>query len=161
MSAKQPASTVFILGAGFSRAISSQMPLIDELGIAIARRFRQSDALSGLLDRYETDSIDNCLVPFGNVETWFTSLAVDQPFLSEAQKLQRRSLFVELADRIAEEVKERQFQASQDPPPEWLGDLLRYWHRNECDVITLNYDTLIESATKRHSLERVQVPFPR
>ena len=148
MPTKKRSSTVFILGAGFSRAISSQMPLIDELGMAVAKRFRQSDSLSGLLDGYETDSIDNCLVPFGNVETWFTSLAVDQPFLSESQKLQRRSLFVELADQIADEIKHRQCRASQDPRPEWFDELMEHWHRNKSDVITLNYDTLIESAVK-------------
>ena len=148
MSTEQRTSTVFILGAGFSRAISSQMPLIDELGMAVAKRFRRSNSLSGLLDGYETDSIDSGLVPFGNVETWFTSLAVDQPFLSESQKLQRRSLFVELADQIAEEIKHRQFRASQDPRPEWFDELIRHWHRNKSDVITLNYDTLIESAVK-------------
>ena len=146
MPTKKRSSTVFILGAGFSRAISSQMPLIDELGMAVAKRFRQSDSLSGLLDGYETDSIDNCLVPFGNVETWFTSLAVDQPFLSESQKLQRRSLFVELADQVANEINRRQSQASQEPRPEWFNDLIKHWHRNKSDVITLNYDTLIESA---------------
>ena len=153
-------STVFILGAGFSRAISSRMPLIDELGMAVAKRVRRSDSLSGLLDGYETGSIDSGLVPFGNVETWFTSLAVDQPFLSESQKLQRRSLFVELADQIAEDIEHRQFQASQDPPPEWLGDLLRYWHRNESDVITLNYDTLIESATREVFPRKGSGTFP-
>ena len=136
------------------------MPLIDELGMAVAKRFRRSNSLSGLLDGYETDSIDSGLVPFGNVETWFTSLAVDQPFLSESQKLQRRSLFVELADQIAEEIEHRQFQASQDPPPEWLGDLLRYWHRNESDVITLNYDTLIESATRKAFPRKGPCTFP-
>ena len=138
--------TVFVLGAGFSRAISSQMPLINELGMAVAKRFRRSASLSGLLDGYEKDSIDSGLVPFGNVETWFTALAVDQPFLSEPQKRQRRSLFVELADQVANEINRRQSQASQKPPPEWFNELIRHWHRNKSDVITLNYDTLIESA---------------
>ncbi len=140
--------TVFLLGAGFSRAISRQMPLIKELGMAVAKRFQHSSPLSALLDGYETDSIDNGLVPFGDVETWFTALAADQPFLSESQKLQRRSLFVELADQIAEEIMDRQFQASRDCRPEWLDKLINHWHRNKNDVITLNYDTLIESATR-------------
>ena len=135
------------------------MPLIDELGMAVAEKFRQSDSLNGLLDGYETDSIEKGHVPFGNVETWFTSLAVDQPFLSESQKLQRRSLFVELAGQIADEIKHRQFQASQGPPPEWLNELIGYWHRNKSDVITLNYDTLIESAL-RTSLARKLIAAP-
>ena len=128
------------------------MPLIDGLGMAVAENFQQSTSLRGLLDGYETDSIEKGLVPFGNVETWFTSLAVDQPFLSESQKLQRRSLFVELADQIAEEIKDQQFQASQHPQPEWLKELINHWHRNKSDVITLNYDTLIESAVEADSV---------
>lgn len=148
MPTKKRSSTVFILGAGFSRAISHHMPLVDELGMAVAERFRQTSSLSGLLDGYEKDSIDNCLVPFGNVEIWFTSLSVDQPFLSESERQQRRALFAELAVRIGEEINGRQYQATQDSRPQWFEELVQHWHRNKSDVITLNYDTLIESATK-------------
>ena len=36
----------------------------------------------------------------------------------------------------------------QSPVPEWLNELIRQWHTRRVTVITLNYDTLVESASR-------------
>ena len=152
---------MYLLGAGFSRAISEEMPLINDLGRAVARSFGEDRALKSMLDRAETDAIGEDKVPLGDVETWLTSLATDQPFLSESRNLQRRALFVELASLIAYHVRNRQRCAGQQPWPRWFQGLIEHWHEHMSDVITLNYDTLIESSLMTLNLRIPRSELPR
>jgi hypothetical protein len=68
-------ATVFVLGAGFSRAIHAPMPLQNELGQQLAERVLSSTRHRALLP----DRVEQLLVrgqmPGGNLETWLTSLA--------------------------------------------------------------------------------------
>ena len=67
-------TTVLLLGAGFSRALSAHMPLTDELGEAVVRRLHlSSDA------RLPPDGFRG-----GVFETWLSHLADEQPFLSNS-----------------------------------------------------------------------------
>ena len=91
---------------GFSRAISAHMPLLDDLGQAVVGAFREDRLLRAMLDRAEIDAIKEGAVPLGDVETWLTSLAADQPFMSATRNLQRRALYVELASLIAQQISE-------------------------------------------------------
>ena len=165
MTPDESASTVFLLGAGFSRAVSQHMPLLDDLGRAVAGAFREDRLLRNLLDQSEIEAIEEDDVPLGNVETWLTSLAADQPFLSASRNLQRRALYVELASLIAKQIRECERLAGQQPWPQWFEGLLAHWRSHKSDVITLNYDTLIESAsTTMHDQEQdreLQRELPR
>ena len=142
------------------------MPLLEDLGRSVAEAFCEDQSLQGLLDRSETDAIDEGKVPLGDVETWLTSLATDQPFLSASRNLQRQALFVELAALIAQQIRKRQHVASQRPWPQWFEGLLAHWRTHKNDVITLNYDTLIESASMTMHLReqdgelRKELPLP-
>lgn len=166
MAADDSATTVFLLGAGFSRAVSHQMPLLDDLGRAVAGAIRDDRLLRNLLDPSETRAIEADTVPLGNVETWLTSLSADQPFLSPTRNLQRRALYVELASLIATQIRHRQQLAGQQPWPPWFDGLLAHWRAQKSEVITLNYDTLIESASMTLSLGeqdkevRKELPLP-
>ena len=164
--ADEPATAVYLLGAGFSRAVSQHMPLLEDLGRAVAGAIREDQSLQGLLDRHETEAIDADRVPLGDVETWLTSLATDQPFLSASRNLRRRALFVELSALIAHQIRKSQHLASQRPWPQWFAGLLAHWRAHKNDVITLNYDTLIESASMTMHLReqdpeiRKELPLP-
>lgn len=148
-------STVFLLGAGFSRAVSEMMPDMATLGQSIARRCADDSSLRRLLNDAELAAIHAQSIPLGNVEVWLSSLGTEQPFLTEAQNLSRRALFIEIASLISTEIVNCQQLACQaEPLPSWLARLVSLWHYGTADVLTLNYDLLIESALLTLRLRR-------
>ena len=124
-------SDVFLLGAGFSKAIHPSMPLLGELSEALRERVN--------LPYYVTDLGDN-------IEYWMTYLSQPQPWVSEIGNLQNKAIFLELTREIDVLLHERTQDVRARSCPDWLNRLVRWWHDNRTHVITLNYDTLIERA---------------
>lgn len=131
--AQSPESTVFMLGAGFSRAISDAMPLTDDLGNECLR----------LLDRGEAPN----QFSGGRFESYLSGLASDQPFLAAGENLRRRGLFEDFSVAIAEVLGNRQEMVLRSAPPPWLGEFIAVAHALRGTVITFNYDTLLECST--------------
>ena len=129
---------VFILGAGFSKAIANQMPTMIELGAEVRRRLADVTSLSSAIP----DSLGD------NIELWMTYLSQPQPWLREPEIDLHRSLGGRIRQSIAAIIEERTKLASASPAPDWLRRLILAWHTREAVVITLNYDTLIEKAAR-------------
>lgn len=144
-----PAGTVFLLGAGFSLAVSNAMPLMTGLGDAVGQKLLSNARLRALLDGWEVAAIEDGRIPLGNVEVWFSALTADQPFLTASENLQRRALAAELAAMIAAYIADCQLNAQRSALPAWLARLVAIWHFTQASVITLNYDTLIESTVQQ------------
>lgn len=128
--------TSYVLGAGFSLAASSMMPITDELGRRAAARLELDD-----LPAFSPGGI--------TFESWLTWLAERQPFLSEAEHLQDRARFAELSEAIAEVVTESQAAADEAGFPLWLGEFVDLLHWSRSNVVTLNYDTIIEETVDK------------
>jgi|SRR5579884_3428358 len=130
---------VFLLGAGFSKAIGKAMPLMKDLTQAITTVLR--DAGAGEEIRR---------VPFVKVdfEQALSYLSEGQPWLTESERLRNRALFYDLSDAIQRAIVLRQDEVIRQSPecPTWLLHLVLWMHRHRPHVITLNYDTLLESA---------------
>jgi hypothetical protein len=129
---------LFLLGAGFSKAISASMPLLADLNTAIQKR-------SG---KRPGDS-----VPDRNFELWLTHLSQGAPWLDEAQFLRNRADFIELSRVIADEIEHQMREAAASlgsGVPPWLHGLIESWHQDHTPLVTMNYDTLIE---------RIATPF--
>ncbi len=127
------AQDVFILGAGFSRAISESMPLMKELNHTVANRLGQDyRRLSASFD--------------GDFELTMTFLAQAHPWLKESERLRNKALFLEASEAIGKDIEAAMNQACSHPCPEWLVRFAHYLHDHRCTVITLNYDTLLERA---------------
>jgi hypothetical protein len=129
----------FILGAGFSRALDASMPLLAELGVAVAEEL--SDHLTAL-DRTLAES---------NLEAWLTYLIDDQPFLSEYEQLRNRATLELAIAAIGAEVTGSCNSVlveggSWGHRPDWVDDLAAKWARSRSALVTLNYDTLVETA---------------
>jgi hypothetical protein len=154
---------VFLLGAGFSRAVSFPMPLTADLGLRVldqqrsihrSRTSHHSDICDGL-------SCDHPLLPGGanppESEAWLSSLAEPQPYLYGPENDRRRALFEELAGIIDLEIKFAEHQAmSGSEPPDWLVSLIAAWHEQRAAVVTFNYDTLVEA-----TFDHMRIPDPR
>ena len=126
---------VYLLGAGFSRAVSDRMPLLDELSKSV-----RLDVL-GPQEEYPPLS--------ENLELWLSYLSQPQPWLHEIENLRNQALALELTEAIAHTLSDRERQVVGDKCPDWLGELVRHWHRTKANVISLNYDTLVEWATPK------------
>ena len=130
MHLNEPAHDVFILGAGFSRAISSHMPLTDELGAEAVER-------AGITDHPDLRE--------GRFETWLSRLAEPQPDLDEVRNSENRTTFVKLLEGIHSTITERQGLALKNDAYAWLEELVAAWHARQATLITFNYDCLVES----------------
>ena len=127
---------VLILGAGFSRAVSEHLPLVDELGNACLR-----------VDDLEADRrVPASGFTGGSFETWLSRLADDQPYLSVAENLENQALFERFSSAIAEVLGDKVHAALAPGGPVWFSEFVRVAHQRRATLITFNYDTLIECA---------------
>jgi len=126
---------VFILGAGFSRAVSSRMPLTDELGNACLA-FNDLAGAPGVPAAFTG----------GRFETWLSSIAEPQPYQPEPSNLENQVLFVKFSDAIGQMLGSRVDDVLSVPPPRWLTKFVTGAHVRQATVITFNYDTLVECA---------------
>jgi hypothetical protein len=155
----------FILGAGFSIAIDPLvMPSTDELGARAVDALRsvhsnKVQVHSDVCDGVSCDRpvlIDGEL-PAPTFEIWLSRLVEPQPYLHPQENERNHALFVDLSGLIAADIQGDMQSVCQDKsPPDWLVRLVTAWHERQADVITFNYDTLVE-ATFQH----LRLPDPR
>ena len=135
---------VFILGAGFSKAVSTEMPTMNNLGEEVIERLKiaatQEDSHI---------SIPDTLMHFGyDIERWITYLSQRQPWLREDAHLRNLALARDIRSYIREAIVRHKGVSMQSALPGWIHDLIRLWHTRTASIITLNYDTLVESAAR-------------
>ena len=75
-----------------------------------------------------------------------TFLSQPQPWMSEARRLRNRAFFLEIAAAIAAEIEQRSACVRGRACPSWLLRFVHWLHFQKAVVVTLNYDTLLESA---------------
>ena len=123
---------VFLLGAGFSKAISSEMPLLSELSLQIKERAR--DLPSPL------SSLGN------NLELWLSYLSQPHPWLGQSSNLRNQAAGLDITEFLRGILNEKEQVAIQQECPRWLQLLTQYWNTQKTNVISFNYDTLVERA---------------
>lgn len=131
--------TTYILGAGFSKAVSPTMPITDELG-------RRAISTLEWADNADIPAFSASGITF---ESWLTWLSERQPYLSEAEHLRDRARFAELSSALARVLRDAQLRASELGSPAWLSEFVDLAHWAQSDVITMNYDTIIEEEIQR------------
>jgi len=140
---------VYLLGAGFSRAISNLMPTMDELSAAIQHKLAGFD-------------IPGANTPVAaNFEQWLSYLIERPPWLSPADQERNRAAFFDVARAVYDVLSDHQTRAVQSgEPPEWLQPLVVHWHATSATVITFNYDLFVELSWLR-SLEEGDLQWRR
>lgn len=134
--AKGYVTDVFLLGAGFSKAISAEMPTLRELSRQILNR--QADALKGFPDYLYDD-----------VEAALAYLGARYPWKSEATYHSHLGYALALLEEIGRAIgaaERKAVEAWQGHVPNWLVRLAHWLHDEHASVITFNYDTLVERA---------------
>ena len=129
---------VFLLGAGFARAISPAMPLLQDMAARILRTLGRAAAIPAEVRTMMRENFAHAL----------SYLEQAKPWITEADNLRHRALFLDISNAIARDLDEtaaRSGRALGHRPPPWLTPLVRHWHAHRCTIITLNYDTLIET----------------
>lgn len=122
-----PVRRVFVLGAGFSKAISDTMLLAEELGAQVAQKLQLPEEITR-----------------GDFEGWLSRLAEPQPDLSDVENYHRQEHFVRAVETIGGELEEIQRNVKF---PKWLDRFVTITHLWQADLISFNYDNLIEIAT--------------
>lgn len=123
---------IYVVGAGFSRAVSPHMPVTDELGALV------KEQLNG--------AVEMNLRPGQTFEEWFTLQTTSLPFLEGHRNARRLADAERVVAQIAEILDERTEMATVSNPPLWLQQIIAIWDAERATVITFNYDTLIERA---------------
>lgn len=127
----------FLIGSGFSRAVSAHMPTLTELSAAVRTE----------IAAMRRPAIPAAETPVANdFEQWLSYLVDAPPWLDQAQQLRNRAAFADVATAIHAVLTAAQLRAVGDTqePPDWLTQLVRYWDETRATVITFNYDVLIE-----------------
>lgn len=127
---RTPRRPVYVLGAGFSRAISDLMPLTDDLGNALRERLGLNWSMGQQV----------------SFEERLTVLSTALPVLQAHENTRRRAEAEALTAAIADVLDGFLETVTGSAPPLWLLQLVAIWHAEQAVVITFNYDTLVESA---------------
>lgn len=144
----RPGHEVMILGAGFSKSLSGNMPLTDALG----NRVLKAVATSSSMQRPNQFEL-------GQFETWLSRIGEEQPDLTTSENLSNRALF-ELCSRKLATVLDECVDAARDEALSrpWLFDFLGTVHARKATIITFNQDTLIELAVEAAHLSSWDPP---
>ena len=129
------------------------MPLLQDLARHIAEKFDKRDRIPSEVSRMMEENLAHAL----------SYLEQAKPWMTEAENLRHRALFLEFSTVIARDLEETVREAAADMStavPEWLKELILFWHQHRCTVMTLNYDTLIETAAASLRVENGEAILP-
>ncbi len=132
---KQRPKTVVVLGAGFSHAVSALFPLTDALGEAVRARLPPADR----------DKLPKAGFSSGRFEEWLSYLCEPQPHFTPEKAADATALALRVTRLISEVLSEVQDSALKGSVDQWFWEFLSVLHVLRADVITLNYDNLVES----------------
>lgn len=128
-----------ILGAGFSKAVDSSFPLVDQLGELV--RDRVPDALTSAPPKFVG----------GSFERWLSRIAEPQPDLNDAANLGNARDFEVVTTAIHEIMVSIEAEVFRTEAPWWLLRFAGLLHAERATVVTFNYDTVVEAVAVRTS----------
>jgi hypothetical protein len=108
------------------------MPLTDELGNLIR------DRLAEVADRTPNG------FKGGYFEAWLSRLAEPQPDLADHANFANQGLFLRVTQELHSIMLDKELDVLKGEPPWWLRRFVGLLHTSQSEVITFNYDTLVE-----------------
>jgi len=136
-------SKLFILGTGFSKAVSCKLPTMKDLGEHVQSKINE---LPGHEEYEKLISDPN------NVEVLLTYLYQDMPWETASQLYLEKSAFLQISQIIADYITdcEKKVFEEKEKIPGWTEKFVSYLHENEATIATFNYDTIIECLSLKY-----------
>ena len=125
---------VFLLGAGFSKAIARTMPTMAEL-------YQLLEPLIGTADGFTRDAYEYA---GGNVETLLSYYAIPGPHDDMVEVLRKRRVAALIEIGIGALLQQREEAQVKEGLNSAGIPLVSTWHRRRAHVLTTNYDLLVE-----------------
>ncbi len=126
---------LFILGAGFSKWINSSMPLLKDLYNSLQESLKNEIKGCGLTSLLNENSL----------EMLMSYLITRYPWKSEKDHHKHLSIYFAIEEQIVKTIIESQKKALENiQNKDEINKLISYWNENNSNIITFNYDTLIE-----------------
>ncbi|MYC07531.1 MAG: hypothetical protein F4X57_10225 [Chloroflexi bacterium] len=132
----------FLLGAGFSKAVSNQMPTMKELYNLLEGLIGQADGFNREVYEYAS----------GNAETLLSYYAIPGPHDDPVEALRKRRVTALIEIGIGETIRNKETRAELSGLNPSANILLEKWHQDRSHILTTNYDTLVERIASQHDL---------
>jgi hypothetical protein len=146
----------FILGAGFSKAIFPQMPLLKDLSIELGNRMQKEDInIVNLWNDYALNSDTS------DFELLLSAIFQSAPWKDDAQIYTDKALYERIAIHLVDILNEREDMYFRNISSEnYLFEFIDFLEKHNSTVITFNYDTILETMfCKKHEGEMTQGTF--
>lgn len=144
-----PEGTVHVLGAGFSKALSPNMPLTNQLG---------DQVLNAVWPELRQPGTPPALEGAG-FEVWLSGLAERQPYLTETANADNQADLLHILDEIYEVLCEAQAAALWSMPG-WVTTFAALTVGLDASILTFNYDCLLEKSYEGLVTVGVTIPNP-
>jgi hypothetical protein len=128
---------LFILGSGFSKAVSEKMPVVKQLTKDLEEEIERNSQLN-LLNNQRYQHLRH------DLELLLTYLSQEHPWKTPAEFHEDRALFLRISEWLAQRITECEASAFKEVIPEWPMNLVRWLNKTRTSVITFNYDTMLE-----------------
>ena len=131
---------VVVLGAGFSRSLSCTMPMMSDLTQKVWKLFENELGASGIPAHPDDPGRH-----FSNVESLLSQLARRYPWLERSEYHRNLGYYHKIIDFIDDEIIDSEHEVDKDSE-NWRAhrQLVKTWHHTQANVLTFNYDTLVE-----------------
>jgi hypothetical protein len=146
----------FILGAGFSKSIFSQMPLLKDLSRELDNRLQKEDhQIQSLWNEYASNqNIDD-------FELLLSALFQNAPWKNSVQIYTDKALYERVVIHLVDILNEKEDMYFKNMlPVNYLFEFIDFLEKYNSTVITFNYDTILETTfCKKHEKEMEQGKF--
>ena len=147
---------VFFLGAGFSKAIDNEYPLMNQL----------TEDIETKLTKLSVSKHYGEIAPAikENIESLLTYLLTNFPWKTETTKYENRALYEEIVKLISQKFSDLAKKSIQQTLSCRIAKSLSQYvvtHPDECNFITLNYDLLLEEVLLSEFKKKNSAPIKK
>lgn len=133
----------YIFGAGFSKEINNQYPILSELTNQVFTIFQDKYSDSPILKHYNTLPND-CKT---DIEKLLSFLSVNWPWKTEINKYLDLALYKAIEDLLVIVISNVK---NENIDEEYIA-FIKQISYEKCNIITLNYDTLLEEISGKNN----------